>query len=1856
MLGFVLLCGAFVATTASAAASYSSVVLADNPVGYWRFGEAPASTTMTDSSPNANNGMYLNGVTLGVPGALSNDPNTASSFDGVNDTARVPDSASLHVGGVFTVEGWIKRSGTARTQELMNKGGKGIQLVVMNAANGNEVWIRKANVTTIARSAVGIPADGKYHHVVATMNGLGPATIYVDGQQGTITVTPNQAIQTTLFPITVGGAGSVQANYDEFAIYPRPLSAAEVLEHYQTGTDIPPTAVNDAATVIEDSGTSPIDVLLNDTDPDGGPKSIASVTQPASGMVVITGGGTGLTYAPSANYCNNPPGTTPSTFTYTLTPGGSTATVSVTVTCVDDPPVAVNDARTVGEDSGAAAVTVLANDTDVDGGPIAISSVMQPVNGTVVITGGGTGLTYQPNAQYCNSGGPPAPDTFTYTLAPGGSSATVSMTVTCVPDAPFVDTSSGALAYTENHPATPIDPGVTVSDADVGGLIASATVQITGNYAGAQDVLALSNAIAHLPITPMFLGDTLTLTGSASPAAYQSALRDVTYVNTSEAPSTMTRTATFTATDTTTLSGSDTRAILVMAVDDPPVAVNDSSTVAEDSGASAVAVLANDSDVDGGTKLVSSVTQPANGTVVITGGGSGLTYAPDANYCNSPPGTTLDTFTYTLNGGSTASVTMTVTCIDDPPVAVDDAKTVVQDSGVNAVDVLANDTDVDGGPKSVGFVTQPGNGSVVISGGGTGVSYTPNAGYCNSGGPPAPDTFTYTLTPGGSSATVSVTVMCLDIAPTAVNDSATVSEDSGANAVTVLANDTDPDGGPKSIASVTQPTNGTVVITGGGTGLTYAPNANYCNSPPGTTPDTFTYTLTPGGSSATVSMTVTCVDDPPVAVNDSATVLEDAAATAVAVLTNDTDIDGGPKSISSVTPPANGTVVITGGGTGLTYAPNANYCNSPPGTTLDTFTYTLTPGGSSAAVSMTVTCVNDAPVATDDTFNATKRAIGNTSLVVNDPTDGAPDPAGPQKTVTGDILSNDSDADGNGSLAVVAATNVPTSDGGTVDIEADGDFTFHPKPGTSCTDHSDSFDYTLTDQNTTLPPGTPGTDTGTVTIEIQDCVWYADSSLGAAGNGTSSTPYNSLANLNGAGGAGDADAAGQRIFLYDGTYSGGLPLESTQTLSGQRNGLAVPDGGAGTVTLEPAGGGDSQIDGGLVLATDNTVQGIHLGSTAGFALSGTSVGNATVDTATSGAINNPAGGGVSINGGALNIALNDTGGVTSGGGTNGIALTGTSGTFTANSGTLSNASGADVSLSGGTTSFTYGGTISDDVGQLVSISNQTGGTKDFNGNITDLANGTGNGISLSSNTGATIRFDGGLTLSTGANPAFSATGGGTLAVTDPAGATNNTIATTTATALNIANTSIDASAGTGGVTFEKVSSNGAGSGIVLNTTGSGPLAVTGNAGTCTSAATCTGGAIQSSTGPGVSLTSVGGGASLAHVLVSGGGDDGIRATTVSGGGMDLSDVRVASNGNSVGERGLDYTNVTNGAGGSSTIASSTITGSAETNARVENNTAGSTSDLDVTGSTFSSNSTALGAHGLEIRPDSTATVNADVTGSTFTANRDNAFQLANLGGSPTMNLHFDTNTVTGGNPSNLSGQPGVVVAPTSGAQTKVEMNANNISGMIGRSVIMNPLSASTASAQFDATVTNNNIGTAAAGSGSSQGEGMMIRPNGDGDARILVSGNTVRHFAQQGIRVLVQDGKAGTANADVTITGNTVSSPDGTAANPSEGILVATGSTSAPTPDNTILCVDVGGAAGLANTFAGSGTGGLPDIAFSKRFSTDIRLPGFSGPFSLAALTTYIGGRNPGNPTVDNYDNALTGTASPCAQPTLPPP
>ncbi|WP_438854354.1 beta strand repeat-containing protein [Agromyces sp. M3QZ16-3] len=407
--------------------------------------------------------------------------------------------------------------------------------------------------------------------------------------------------------------------------------------------------------------------------------------------------------------------------------------------------------------------------------------------------------------------------------------------------------------------------------------------------------------------------------------------------------------------------------------------------------------------------------------------------------------------------------------------------------------------------------------------------------------------------------TVSVLDVVEDVPPTAVDDAANVTEDSAASTLDLLANDTDPDGGPISISQVSQPAHGTVVLAADAASVTYQPDADSCNAPPGTVTDDFTYTLAPGGSTATVSVTVACVDDAPIAVNDDATFDEDAPATAIDVLANDTDVDGGPISIANVTQPGIGTVVITGGGTGLTYDSPPGYCNLPSGDGPDTFTYTLAPGGSTALVSVQVTCEADAPVADDETFDGADSAIGNTVLVIDDPTDGPPAVAGPHLTITGDLLDGDTDQDPGTVLAIVPGT-FATEQGGSVTIEADGDVVYTPPAG--CTTVSDGFDYTLTDQG----PVVPLTDTGHVTIAIADCVWYVDNDA-PGDSGTSAEPFDTLAQ------AAAASADGDDVFVFagDGTttgYADGIVLDDDQQLIGEASDLVV--GGRTLHTGDPA--------------------------------------------------------------------------------------------------------------------------------------------------------------------------------------------------------------------------------------------------------------------------------------------------------------------------------------------------------------------------------------------------------------------------------------------------------------------------------------------------------------------------------------------------------------------------------------------------------------------------------------------------------------------------------------------------------------
>ena len=205
----------------------------------------------------------------------------------------------------------------------------------------------------------------------------------------------------------------------------------------------------------------------------------------------------------------------------------------------------------------------------------------------------------------------------------GGTSApaTRAIAVTAVNDAPVLAAiEPGSLGYTENGAPTAITSTLTVSDADSTNL-ASATVQITGNYSqGADEPRRRRSSVITSSFDPGT--GTLTLTGSTTLANYQTLLRSVTYANTSDAPSTAARTVTFKVSDGAAESVGATRGITVTAADDAPTLTTSAGSTAYTEQAAAVAVdgaLAL-ADLDGGgapTQATVEILSPVSGDELV---------------------------------------------------------------------------------------------------------------------------------------------------------------------------------------------------------------------------------------------------------------------------------------------------------------------------------------------------------------------------------------------------------------------------------------------------------------------------------------------------------------------------------------------------------------------------------------------------------------------------------------------------------------------------------------------------------------------------------------------------------------------------------------------------------------------------------------------------------------------------------------------------------------------------------------------------------------------------------------------------------------------------------------------------------------------------------------------------------------------------------------------------------------------------------------------------------------------------------------------------------------------------------------
>jgi len=435
--------------------------------------------------------------------------------------------------------------------------------------------------------------------------------------------------------------------------------------------------------------------------------TVTGVTvNPLHGTCVVNADGT-ITYTPNANYSGT------DTFTYGISDGNGgtdTATVTITVTGVADAPEATNDSDTTPEDT-AVIVDVLANDTDADGDTLTVTGVTTgPSHGTCVVNADGT-ITYTPNKDYTGT------DTFTYAISDGNGgtdTATVTITVTGVSDLPVVpnysniiaedtqvtgkvigtDAESSALGYevgtlpisgtvvvdedgnwryTPNEGFNGTDTfTVIVSDEQGGTAISTITITVIGAgdlpVATDDSRTVPEDTAVKIPVLANDTdadGDTLTVTGvTVSP------LHGTCVVN-GDGTITYTPNANYFGTDTFIYAISDgnggtdtaTVTITITAVNDAPVASDDSDTTKVGTPVSGKIVA---TDVEGDSIAVELRTTPANGIIVVNKDGT-WTYTPNAGFV----GTETVTVSVYQDGIDTAdsvnAVTVTITIVVNAP-------------------------------------------------------------------------------------------------------------------------------------------------------------------------------------------------------------------------------------------------------------------------------------------------------------------------------------------------------------------------------------------------------------------------------------------------------------------------------------------------------------------------------------------------------------------------------------------------------------------------------------------------------------------------------------------------------------------------------------------------------------------------------------------------------------------------------------------------------------------------------------------------------------------------------------------------------------------------------------------------------------------------------------------------------------------------------------------------------------------------------------------------------------------------------------------------------------------------------------
>jgi predicted secreted Zn-dependent protease len=325
---------------------------------------------------------------------------------------------------------------------------------------------------------------------------------------------------------------------------------------------------------------------------------------------------------------------------------------------------------------------------------------------------------------------------------------------------------------------------------------------------------------------------------------------------------------------------------------------------------------------------VSVCGQPANGVLTPEVGTTCFTYTPNDEYNGQ------DTVCIVTCAGTVCDTTIiiiTVTPVNDPPVAVDDSETTPQDTPVD-IDVTDNDFDIDGviDPTTVSEVNAPSNGSITIDPNTGVITYTPNTDFVGT------DEFIYSVCDNGSPVLCDEAVVTVTVIPTPDTTYIPTPEE----VPFTVCTDTLTNFGSEPVTSVSvcgQPANGVLTPEVGTSCFTYTPSDEYNGQ------DTVCIVTCAGTVCDTtiVVITVTPVNDPPVAVDDSETTPQDTPVD-IDVTGNDFDIDGviDPTTVSEVTPPSNGSITVDPNTGVITYTPDTDFVGT------DEFTYSVCDNGS----------------------------------------------------------------------------------------------------------------------------------------------------------------------------------------------------------------------------------------------------------------------------------------------------------------------------------------------------------------------------------------------------------------------------------------------------------------------------------------------------------------------------------------------------------------------------------------------------------------------------------------------------------------------------------------------------------------------------------------------------------------------------------------------------------------------------------------------------------------------------------------------------------------------------------------------